>query len=541
MYRVLIAEDELLVRLGLKNSIRWHEFQMEVIADVSNGREAWTVYERDRPEVILTDLRMPVMDGMELIAKIRERDEKTKIVILTCLEEFDLIKRAISLGVSDYIVKVSMSTDDMESVLRKLQHSLRKEDAGLQAAPARIDADSIKDQLFKDFIFRHRYSEEEFAASAQQMRLRLHPKHLMMCVMEIDRFDLLRDRFKDRRGYLVRMSLLNVLNEVLGDYRRGEAAVDGERRYVLVFSFHDVAGEQKIYETLHMILSRIRNVMQTYFNISVSIGISSPRHGYRMLRTQFKECEEALERKFLHGLGRDYFWNQPAEGMRPDLRGKLCAVADEWGELGAQRREEFLAKAISLMQSDQLHSREKVQNRFKQWLQWPFLFIRLPQSEMTRLIDEFSDRISGAATLEETIDIFRSYVQAVLQLNRRTHKLSKEVQKVISFIETRYADDVSLQDAADHVSMSPNYISSLFKKELGVTFIDYLIQCRVERAKELLLETDRKVYEIAEQVGLENQSYFSRIFKKVTGVTPRSFRRRFYEDSMEDADDEELD
>ena len=125
MYRVLIAEDEVFVRLGLKMSVEWEKMDMRVIADAANGQQAWDIYEKEHPDIILTDIRMPVMDGMELIRRIRERDRETRIVILSCLEEFQLVREAISMGVSDYILKLTMTPEDGAGV-----HTRKPEGAG---------------------------------------------------------------------------------------------------------------------------------------------------------------------------------------------------------------------------------------------------------------------------------------------------------------------------------------------------------------------------------------------------------------------------
>lgn len=119
MYRVLIAEDEVFVRLGIKMSVEWEKMGMQVIADAANGQQAWDIYEKEHPDIILTDIKMPVMDGMALIRRIRERDKETRIVILSCLEEFQLVREAISMGVSDYILKLTMTPEDMEKILQK--------------------------------------------------------------------------------------------------------------------------------------------------------------------------------------------------------------------------------------------------------------------------------------------------------------------------------------------------------------------------------------------------------------------------------------
>lgn len=124
MYRVLIVEDELFVRLGIKMSVEWEALDMEVIADVSNGEQAWEVYVREEPDIILTDLKMPIMDGMELIRRVREKSDRTRIIILSCLEEFALVRESISMDVTDYILKLTMTREDMEKVLDKARTEL---------------------------------------------------------------------------------------------------------------------------------------------------------------------------------------------------------------------------------------------------------------------------------------------------------------------------------------------------------------------------------------------------------------------------------
>lgn len=126
MYKVMIAEDEKFVRMGLKNMIRWNLFHMEVVCDAENGEEAYRKYLEYKPEIILTDLRMPVMDGMELIDRVRMLDKNTKFIIITCLDEFSLAQKAMDLGVSSYILKHSSDVEEIEAKLEMLLKELQK-------------------------------------------------------------------------------------------------------------------------------------------------------------------------------------------------------------------------------------------------------------------------------------------------------------------------------------------------------------------------------------------------------------------------------
>ena len=172
MIKVMIVEDEMLVRIGLKNSIDWAKLGMEVIADVSNGQAAWDFYQQEKPDLILTDIRMPNMDGMQLISLIRENDTKTKIIILTAYEEFDLVHKAIRHGVSDYILKFKMSIDEMESVLRKVQAELQTESIqdSSEQQDGKMDTINLKENAMKDYISYGRYSDARIYRADEKIK-----------------------------------------------------------------------------------------------------------------------------------------------------------------------------------------------------------------------------------------------------------------------------------------------------------------------------------------------------------------------------------
>lgn len=124
MYKVMIVEDEMLVRMGLMNTVNWEQYGMQVVAAEANGKDAWDSYLRHKPEVVLTDIRMPLMDGMQLISQIRAKDGRCRIVILSCLDDFNLAKSALTLGVSGYILKLSMTEQEMDEILLKIRREL---------------------------------------------------------------------------------------------------------------------------------------------------------------------------------------------------------------------------------------------------------------------------------------------------------------------------------------------------------------------------------------------------------------------------------
>lgn len=338
MYKVLIAEDEMLVRLGLKNSIDWDRFEMKVIADVSDGKAAWEVYQNESPDFIITDLRMPVMDGMELISKIRQSDTATQIVILSCLEEFELIRKAMAYGVSHYILKLTMTTEEMEAVLQKV-HTHLKSQRQLRK-PSLLDPmnrDAVKENCLKSFLFYHIYSEMEFAKIVTDLKLRIYPEHLVLGVMEINHFSRLKTIFRDEKGQLVKLSLLNALNEIMDSHANGEVFCENESRYVFIFNRKTNSPQGDFDPGIAEVLDSITDSMRIYFNISVTFGISSTRSGYSSLNILYFQATRQLERRFLQGPG-IYL-----QGEAPEIRHILAektAVLHGFNEKVAQLGDE---------------------------------------------------------------------------------------------------------------------------------------------------------------------------------------------------------
>ncbi|GGD49693.1 response regulator [Paenibacillus nasutitermitis] len=540
MYKVLIVEDEMLVRLGLRNSVNWHKFNMTVVADASDGRTAWEWYSREQPDVVITDLKMPEMDGMTLISKIREKDKWTKIIVLTCMEEFDLARKAVSLGVSDYMIKLTMTEEEMEAVLQKTYQELQLRNDIKPAKPV-VQANSyfVKEKLLKDFMFYNIYSAQEFGKNVDELKLRLSPARLILCVMEIDNYKDLAEKFRDEQGQLIKMSLLNMLEEILGNSGRGEAFYINDMHYAALFSFGDTASEQAVHQELHGTLNRIKEVIGTYFGVSVSFGISPIDNGFASLGKLYQEAQKALEHKFFMGTGLLI----GSTHYRPDgqIADKIEALkhSPELSKLlGEQGAVKYNAKIDAFVK--RLPEDKRMFNQFFCGLvQWISAACYASGEPYSALVLDYNRNIQQCDTLDQMIADFKIFISEALDHVRNRKKLSKEVAAAVQFIDSHLGQDISLVQVAEYVKLSSSYLSTLFKKELQVTFIEYLNHARIERAKELLVGTYLKSYEIAEEVGFTEPTYFSKVFKKSSGLSPNEYRRQRMKEWTGDMDNED--
>lgn len=370
MKKVFLVDDEIVIRENIRTSINWNEEGFDYCGDAPDGEMALPMIEELRPDILITDIKMPFMNGLELSTVVRKLLPGTKIVILSGHDDFAFAKQAIRIGVEDYCLK-PIGSEDLLRVLHLISRKLDKESQG--ADPFH----SMKQNLFQSYV------------------------HVNSNV-----------RREDFSGWLDRSRFIECLHE------------------------------------------------------------GSP------------EQSDQIIQQFAEGL-KDIDWNATLYGyyLLHELTVEVIREADT-------------------------------------------LFRNIPSPD--EVLASCQKSIQDVNNAEDA----RQYLRELAELFWKwralsSHKYGDLIARVKSFVQTHYADEnLSLQDAADHVSVSPSHLSKIFSQETGQTFIDYLMQTRIQQAKILMLSSNAKSYEIAYQVGYHDPHYFSSLFKRVTGMNIRDFRKR---------------
>lgn len=525
MYKVLIVEDEMLVRVGLKTSIDWKKFDMDVIADAANGEAALAVYGNEAPDLIITDIRMPVMDGMKLISEIRKNDNKTKFIILSCLEEFEYARQAMSLNVSGYILKLTMTTREMEDVLARVYEELREQKKYAPAQKSKMEVGVLKEKVLKEFIFYHLYSETEFAGIMSGMDWKMTPDGLMLCIMEIARYSRLKSKFEDERGQLLQFTILNVLNEILENHGAGEAFHDHENRYMILLNLKGSTGWSEIRKRLLAIIGNIEKVMKSYFESAAYFGISARYDGFQNLKKMYDESSALLKDRYF--LDTNLFFypeiNRATSGK--SWIGSVKEKAALWERLGRERRLGLELKMDGLMNGP-APDEQSAKKAFAQLMQWALSDLGIMPDNAEPLLTESVEAVNRSADIWEAIDRLGCFLDETAKLSLNMLHVSSEVARTIEYICNHYGRPISLNEIAEYVSLSPGYLSNLFKREMNKNLIEYLTEFRIGKAKEMLRQTHLKSYEIAERVGFSDNGYFSRTFKRIAGTRPNEYRKK---------------
>lgn len=350
---------------------------------------------------------------------------------------------------------------------------------------------------------------------------------MVLCVLEIEDYEQIKNKYEDEDGHLVRIAVLNVLTEVLASYKRVDAFNEKGPHYILLIGVGDIIGNHAVYNEINAIVAAIRDAIKMCFNMVLSIGVSSTGTGYESLKRLFHEARDALDNKFYAGVGLTFFYGKEIDNdtVAKKLE-NLCSFPELELVLGCSNTKEFDNKIESLIKALPL-SEKNIKEFFLQLIQWISHIACTGSDESIAAVISASDSIIISETLDQMTAALACFLTEIQKKRVEKRTLSKEITATIDYLRLNFDMDINLQQVADCVNLSPNYLSNLFKKEMHVNFTDYLRQLRIDKAKELLLETSMKSYEISEKTGFTDSAYFSKVFKKFTGVGPNEFRKKW--------------
>ncbi|RED64005.1 response regulator [Cohnella lupini] len=539
MYKVIIVDDEAVVRIGLKNTIDWGAHGFELIGDYANGREAWEAVEQHRPELVISDISMPFMDGLELAGLIAAQYPYIKTIILTGFDEFEYAQQAIRLKVSDFILK-PITAQEIRLLLDRVRTEMDED------TKHREDLGRLNSQLKQSLpLLQERFLERLVAVGLGKAEIaerfayfgmsQAGPLHLVM-VVDIDDFGD-RELFSyEHDAEFLRFAAFDIFKETL-EPDNALLFRTREERMVAILSGQE--NESLLIEQAFSLAEKVRYHIEKYLKFTVTIGIGRACAHIELLPDSYKGALSVLDYRFLLGKNRVLsiidMEGKPTSPLPPNLDwDRKLASAVKTGSI--QEAFQLIENGISELKS----SMAPIEACFLQMQKVVLSLMNSIQelvvhdqevsfNRQMRLMDVY-----GFKTLDEIEGWLKDVVRSVMSTiaDNRSHLTNMQIHRAVEYIETNYSNDkMSLQDLCRHVLMSTSYFSLVFKQHTGETFIEYLTAVRITKAKELLHNTTLKFYEIAEQVGYKDPNYFSILFKKHTGTTPKDYREKQVKES----------
>lgn len=536
--KVFLVEDEMVIRRGIKNSIDWEKEGYIFCGEASDGELAYPMIIKEKPDILITDIRMPFMDGLELCKLVKKELPNIKILILSGYDEFDYAKEAIRLGVTEYLLK-PISSGKLLEALNGVSESIRREKED------------------KDLV--HKYMEE-MRENTEHEKQKFFEQ---MIAGNLSMADALETGKKYEMNLSAGMYNLLLFRFTLGEENRKSGELLGEAEYAIeklterleyVFEFQrGVEGwafllmadnEEQMSERVKELSKDLEEIMKNYSTIAYFGGIGQPVARLRELEESFREAERALAARFTMELNRIISVEDIRMAQNVDTLDDIEITS--FGEIEKTRT--MLEKFLNNGAEDEIdefvdvYINELPEENLKSVLMRQYIImdayivmmsfcekIEGIEGEMQAQSEELKNSMKTIQTLEEIKNYIRMLLKKIIgvrdTISGRRYSDIIEIAKD-QIRKTYMSDEISLNTIAAEVGMSPSYFSSIFSKEMGKTFVEYLTEIRMDRAKELLMCSSMKTSEIGYEVGYKDPHYFSYIFKKTQNCTSKEFRAR---------------
>lgn len=536
--KVFLVEDEMVIRRGIKNSIDWEKEGYIFCGEASDGELAYPMIIKEKPDILITDIRMPFMDGLELCKLVKKELPNIKILILRGYDEFDYAKEAIRLGVTEYLLK-PISSGKLLEALNGVSESIRRE---------KEDKDLVRKYM------------EEMRENTEHEKQKFFEQ---MIAGNLSMADALETGKKYEMNLSAGMYNLLLFRFTLGKENRKSGELLGEAEYAIeklterleyVFEFQrGVEGwafllmadnEEQMSERVKELSKDLEEIMKNYSTIAYFGGIGQPVARLRELEESFREAERALAARFTMELNRIISVEDIRMAQNVDTLDDIEITS--FGEIEKTRT--MLEKFLNNGAEDEIdefvdvYINELPEENLKSVLMRQYIImdayivmmsfcekIEGIEGEMQAQSEELKNSMKTIQTLEEIKNYIRMLLKKIIgvrdTISGRRYSDIIEIAKD-QIRKTYMSDEISLNTIAAEVGMSPSYFSSIFSKEMGKTFVEYLTEIRMDRAKELLMCSSMKTSEIGYEVGYKDPHYFSYIFKKTQNCTPKEFRAR---------------
>jgi two-component system response regulator YesN len=533
MYKLLIAEDELVVRKNIIKKIEWERYGFKVIGEAENGKEALDVIDDMKPDVIITDIEMPFMNGLELSSIVKKKYSTTKIVLLTGFDEFKYAQKAIELNVMEYVLK-PVSADSLVKILEKIKSQLDKEIAQKKDVEALrehyLQSLPVMKVNFLNALIRAKQNESDILSRAEHLNLNIKGDSYLVSVISIDRNTVNETTFTEKDDELIKFAVLNTAEELVAKHSFGIAFIYDA--YVIILGVYSKESERDIFSKTFKMLEELRQNIEKYMKFTVTIGIGNIYKEIENISTSFKSAVAALDYRFVLGNNRILF----IEDMEPQQCTRIAFDGSKENNILTSikvGREEDVSNAIEKLFSDITIKNTSFNDYQIYIIEILSAIIKVAKSLEIDTAAIFGEdynlftEMFNFNTLEDVKGWFKSVCIAIMKYisAKRANSCKLLVDDAREYINTNYMDNnISLNKVSAYLHISPSYFGAIFKNETGETFVNYLLRVRMENARDLICSTSLKNFQIAEKVGFSDQYYFSYCFKKYYKVSPNEFR-----------------
>ncbi|RUS47917.1 response regulator transcription factor [Cohnella sp. AR92] len=514
MKKVMIVDDEILIRETIRRCVDWEKEGFLYCGDASDGEVALPIIEEQRPDILITDIKMPFMDGLELASIVNKQMPEIKIIVMSGHDEFRYAQAAIRLGVEDYCLK-PISASELISLLHKVSRKIDEEQQ-LKRSQG-VTREKLLSDLCGGLI-----GTSEAIETAKKLSLSLTARFYAVTVLDIRCHESANAPDEaDLKGIQSELDLLETPGV------EGFTFVRGRTELVRILKS---GSAESISEAIEQMGSLIRAKLEDRFGCEIAMGAGSLQERLQGIHVSYLEAQEDQHITRLTRQNR-------VSLREATYREKMDVLLDRAGfldflKIGTMGQRDAFVREFSqdLKQVDwraSLYGFYLLNDLTLEAFRTAKIWFRSSEDPADS-IGRMQQALRKVSSWEDSCDYLKALLQQLwLWRIESSDKYGDTIEKVKSYIQEHYPNDqLSLKDIAAHVRVSPSHLSKIFSQEMGQTLTEYLTQVRIRRAMELLQSTPNKTFEIAFDVGYGDPHYFSNLFKRFTGMTPKEYRNQ---------------
>lgn len=529
---LMVIDDIRDVVEGLTYGIPWKELGITVVASCLNGEEGLRLAEETEPDIIITDIRMPMMDGLSMTREILKRQPKCKIILITGYSDFDYAQQAVKLGAFDFVTKPFSLEEISDAVTRAKEALLADRELGrrMREMEQRVkESLPLLRQEFFNLLIRHQASERKVKERWEFLHIELDREHFIVMVLEVDQWADAGKQLPVGEIELLRFAMQNILEETIQAFARGIVFRESSERFVVIYNADPEHGP-KLEPTLAELCCEH---IARYTHHTVSVGVSLPVRHIADLPTAYRQAAAAISYHFYTGGNGVVYYSDIASVERrfPKYPGDRVQELSFMLQSGNKAK---TLEALDEIYEELVSFQPRPEPRYLELLLQGIanmllrtLIEKLPYEDVAPMEEWLREmQEAGGRNAHSIYELLRRLCTKGCELveARSASHAHLVVEQAVAYIRHHLSDDLTVARCAAEVHLSGSYFANLFKKVTGTSFNQYVTGLRMDKAKEMLLQ-GMQIQEIASALGYEERRYFSDVFKKVTGMTPSEYRQ----------------
>ncbi|MEG0315098.1 MAG: response regulator [Erysipelotrichaceae bacterium] len=525
MYKVLIVDDEKLIRITLKNIIDWEEHDCEIVGLAKDGEEAYNMFLELNPQIIITDLKMPKLDGLELIKKVKAVNKNVQVAVLSNYNDFDLVRTAMKFGAFDYLMKVTLEDEELIKTIEQMKAKCVRKDAELK-----VTQENMVNQLKQYLLLRQGgdvINQNEFLDVLMKDCPTYVDGDYQILYFRIDNINkVYEDKVMNREK--LRRNMNDIICDNIPTMFDYKILFIKNHSGLIIFK---TAEKKKI----HSIANHLMKNIEQYLDLNMSITMSKILHSPEEFYEAYEQLLDMHEMRFYIGeqvlIEVEYFTS--FNDLDRDNLYYHMKLIDKLRERDFEGVDNINRQLLAYMKEKYIRPKN-VKDLYVFILNNIEGYESQKGLKNTYRFEHLKNRILVVETLKDlstTLDGVFEAIESWLK-DSSNSKYRKEIQDVINFVDCNIEKKITLTMISANVNMNESYLSRTFKSETGQNLIYYINEKKMRKAMELLSDSRMMVKEAAYQVGIEDQFYFNKVFKKFYNVSPTEFRKNLYKTKM---------